>query len=304
MAFKYPRLFCFFIVAAYVPQYIAIVRHGTHGIASRYILFHSLFSVFTLALRVCHPMFYNAFNCVNGGPYTGWKALSSLLGILQAIVQWLAAMVQLGLYVHYRSDEAGAGPEAAAAAAAETEAIAGGVPATSSRAMQIAVGVTAAVVLSVSFAFIFFNEYPLFDQDEWMSGSYWFPVYVLALGFWRLLLLLPNTVFLFLPAVYQIKIVRAPGGDHGALSLVSLAMQAVVFVVLGILQAARSWRSVMWFNRDDFWPPTRFLECFLTFYGTVQTHVSYAVTGVGFLVVLVVCLLEERRRNAEGRIQV
>ena len=46
----------------------------------------------TLALRLCHPVFYSAFNCVYGGPYTGWKAYS-LLGVIQAAVQFTAAMI-------------------------------------------------------------------------------------------------------------------------------------------------------------------------------------------------------------------
>jgi hypothetical protein len=45
-------------------------------------------------LRLQHPIFYKSFNCVNGGPYRGWKAYSSLLGFIQAAVQFVAAMIQ------------------------------------------------------------------------------------------------------------------------------------------------------------------------------------------------------------------
>lgn len=53
-------LFCSFIVGVYIPQYISIIRHGTRGIASRYILFHYLFSICTLGQRVSHNNFYKA----------------------------------------------------------------------------------------------------------------------------------------------------------------------------------------------------------------------------------------------------
>lgn len=87
------RLLCVFVLAAYIPQYLSIVAHGTRAISSRFVLFHSLSSTLTLALRLCHRVFYGAFNCVDGGPYTGWKAYSALLGFVQAAVQFIAAMI-------------------------------------------------------------------------------------------------------------------------------------------------------------------------------------------------------------------
>lgn len=84
---------CVFVLAAYIPQYLSIVTHGTRGISSLFVLFHSLSSTLTLALRLCHPVFYGAFNCVDGGPYTGWKAYSALLSFIQVAVQFVAAIV-------------------------------------------------------------------------------------------------------------------------------------------------------------------------------------------------------------------
>ncbi|KIH92416.1 hypothetical protein SPBR_02979 [Sporothrix brasiliensis 5110] len=276
----------------------------------------ALFSVFTLALRVCHPIFYSVYNCVNGGPYTGWKALSSLLCILQAIVQWMSAMTLLELYIPYRSDDNGGAMIVGASAAAtgeegeavsvspSTDAVYVNTPSTSSWTMQIAVGITAAVVLSISFAYMGLDQHPVFDPDEWQSGSYGFPVYLIGLSIWMTLLFIPNTAFLFLPAVNQIHAVKA-SGDHGSLSLVSLGLQGALFVVLAGLQAARDWNAIAWVPRNQLWPTLRFVEPFFAWYGTVQTHVAYVVTGASCFVVLAVCLLEERRRRAEeGRVQI
>lgn len=87
------RILCLLIVASYVPQYVAIVRNGTLGISSRFVLYHFLFSTFTLAFHLGHFHFYDQFNYVHGGPYRGWKAYSSLLGFIQSIVQFLAALI-------------------------------------------------------------------------------------------------------------------------------------------------------------------------------------------------------------------
>ncbi len=87
------RLLCVLVFASYVPQYLSILAHGTRAISSRFVLFHSLSSTMTLALRLCHPVFYSAFNCVDGGPYTRWKAYSALLGVVQAVVQFLASII-------------------------------------------------------------------------------------------------------------------------------------------------------------------------------------------------------------------
>lgn len=232
-------------------------------------------------------------------------------------MQWLSAMVLLALYIHYRSDEAGGAVVAGGSAAATggegeaasvssslTDVVYVSIPSTSSRTMQVSVGITAAIVLSISFAYMGLNQHPLFDQDEWQSGSYWFPVYLIGLGIWMTLLCIPNTAFLFLPAVNQIHAVKE-NGDHGSLSLVSLGLQGTMFVILAGLQAARDWHAIFWVPRNQLWPPSQCFEPFFAWYGTVETHVAYAVTGVCCFVVLAVCLQEERwERAAERQIQI
>lgn len=250
-----------------------------------------MFSIFTLSLRVCHPIFYNAYNCVDGGPYKGWKALSALLGILQAIVQFLAAMILLGLYIYHRGDDSTGLSEDHTAMPPET----------SSPAIQIAVGMAGFVVLAVSFTFLIINQNEMFDPDQLTTA--WFIVYFYGLGIWLPLLLLANMCFLVLPFYYQIKIVLALH-SHGSLSLVSLAMQTVAFIVLAVLQAAREWRSILWpQGPGDFSSPARFAEWFYAFYCTTNTHLAYLLTGVETLILLIVRLLETRH-NGEGRIAI
>ncbi|CAK7201421.1 hypothetical protein SEUCBS139899_004125 [Sporothrix eucalyptigena] len=271
-------LFCFFIVGAYIPQYMSIIRHGTRGIASRYILFHCLFSICTLGLRVSHYDFYKAYNCVRKGAYKGWWGLSALLGFIQAIVQWLAAMVLLAMYIHYRDD---------------------GIDDNNNelptQTMQIIVGVVAGVALSISFAFIGCNNFELFTNDDLYLNGYWMAAYIFGLGVWMSILQAPNAVFLFLPVVYQIKMTAALGGDHGSLSFLSLGLQAGMFMVLGALQAARNWSNIKsaWSYIGHVRRFGHFVETFLAFYGTISTHVAYVMTSVGCLVILVYSVIEQ-----------
>ncbi|CAK7231423.1 hypothetical protein SEUCBS140593_007917 [Sporothrix eucalyptigena] len=261
-------LFCFFIVAAYVPQYIAIVSQGTFGVSSRYILFHALFSIFTLSVRVCYPIYYDAYNCVDGGPYTGWKALSSLLGMIQAVVQCLCAIVLLGLYIHYRRcDDNGVSGD-------QTEDVTSLPPETSPLIMGLAVGLTGLVVLSVSFTFLIMNQNEMFDPDDGPISLDVF-VYRFLIHIWVFPLILANLAFLVLPVFYQVKTVQALH-SHGSLSLISLGMQAFAFTVLAVLQTARGWRSILWPKLPgDFASVARFMEWFIYFYITISTGTVY-----------------------------
>jgi hypothetical protein len=83
---------CGFFVVAYFPQYLTIVFEGTHGVSSRFVLFHCLASTTTVALRLHQPIFFDPFACVEAGVYRTWKAYSALLGYIQSVVQWLCAV--------------------------------------------------------------------------------------------------------------------------------------------------------------------------------------------------------------------
>jgi hypothetical protein len=73
------------------------------------------------------------------------------------------------------------------------------VPATSSRAIVVAISVTGAVVLSISFAFMSFNERSWWlgddDDDDGIWFGCWLTAYFIILGIWTVLLVLPNTAF-------------------------------------------------------------------------------------------------------------
>lgn len=151
----------------------------------------------------------------------GWKALSSMFRIIQCVVQFVAAIALVGLYVRYLSSEVSASLPSL------------DLSESSSRTIQIAIGATDAFVLPVSVAFLFMNEQsPWFDPDE--LANLWFIVHVYGLGIWMMFLLLASTCFVVLPFVHQAKTVRALHG-HSTLSLVSLVMQAVTCVLLGVM---------------------------------------------------------------------
>lgn len=191
-------------------------------------------------------------------------------------------MVSLALYIHYRDDGAGGDETGHGELATHT--------------LQIVVGVVAGVVLSISFAFIGCNNFEVFTNDDLYLNGAWLVVYLFGVGIWMSILQAANAVFLFLPVVYQIKTTAALRGDRGSLSVLSLGLQAGMFVVLGALQAARNWRNIKF--AYGFFGGTRrlsrFTEVFLSFYGTINTHVAYALTSLGCLVVLVYSVVEEQ----------
>ncbi|KAK3368299.1 hypothetical protein B0H63DRAFT_488211 [Podospora didyma] len=282
-------LLCILIVASYVPQYVSIVSHGTHAISSRFILFHGLFSVLVFGLRLQIPAFYDAFNCVDGGPYTGWKALSSLLGFIQSAVQFASAMLLVVLYVKHRTPSLPDEP---------SEAPMPGIP---SQTIARVISTTAIVVLPISLAFLWCNQYPAFDRDDETKLGNIVAVYGIGLGIWGTLLLPANLVFLVLQFVYQIETIGTLSST-GTLSLISLLLQAVVFTTLAFSQTMRSWSAIVWPSWPDFNSLGRLFEWFLAFYYGINTHVAYLLVGIGFVVLFVFSLLEGRR-NAPGAIQ-
>ncbi|KAH8912976.1 hypothetical protein BR93DRAFT_974400 [Coniochaeta sp. PMI_546] len=271
-------ILCVFVLAAYIPQYLSIITHGTRGISSRFVLFHSLSSTLTLALRLCHPVFYGAFNCVDGGPYAGWKAYSALLGFIQAAVQFVAAILLLALYISYRT------------ASSPDDPVEYPDPGISSATLAATVSTVAITALPVSIAFLWFNQNPYFDDDDPLALSHYIAVYVMGLGFWMCLLVPTNIASVILQFLYQVRTVRALH-DRGALSLVSLLLQAAALIWLAVAQVLRSRAGIMWFG-----PPWQsvasFLEMFSAFLFSINTQLAYFGVGLGFLAVFVVAFLE------------
>ncbi|KAK4107346.1 hypothetical protein N656DRAFT_513741 [Canariomyces notabilis] len=108
-----------------------------------------------------------------------------------------------------------------------------------------------------------------------------------------------SPAFMLLQFLYAIQTVRAGLQTHdgnGTLSLVELLLQAAAFLWLAVAQTLRSWSKILWPDPGSCRSVGRFLEWFLAFYGTINTHVAYFVAGVGYLVLFCVDLLDSRDR--------
>lgn len=156
--------------------------------------------------------------------------------------------------------------------------------------LGVTIGI-AVTTLSISFAFLWFNQAGPFTDDSPGYLSNYILVYVFGQGAWLMVLLLANVAVLVLQFVYAVQTVRARGA-HGALSAVALLMQAVVFVWLGCAQAVRSGSWPLVEDLDHPIPEFgRFMEVFLAFYGTVHVYVMYVACGLGCLGLFIVCMM-------------
>lgn len=163
-------------------------------------------------------------------------------------------------------------------------------PGVTSTLLKAVVGTVAVVVVRISLAFLLYNESPLFDKDDPESWDRYIAVYVIGLSVWDCLLIPANITFVILQFVWEIRTVRELR-TRGALNLVALSMQSVAFILLAIAQTLRSWAGIQW-GVGPWSSFGRFVEELLAFYGTVNTHVAYFLTGIGFLALLFVALLE------------
>jgi hypothetical protein len=80
------------LVMAYFPQYLSIAEHGMVGISSWFILWTSIFSSMQFATYLANAHVKPPFDYVKSGTLRGFKALSALLGHIQAGIQWVCAM--------------------------------------------------------------------------------------------------------------------------------------------------------------------------------------------------------------------
>ncbi len=155
----------------------------------------------------------------------------------------------------------------------------------------------AVTVIPVSLAFLWCNQLPYFDQDDPGTLGRYTAVYIVGLGLWMCLLVPANLAAVVLQFVYQLRTAHALH-SQGALSLVSLLMQAIALVSLAVAQTFRSRSGIMWVG-----PPwhsiQRFLEMWVAFVGTINTQLAYLLVGLGFLALFIAVFLD---RRSTGRI--
>ncbi len=163
--------------------------------------------------------------------------------------------------------------------------------------VKTTVSTVAIIVIPISLAFLWCNQLPYFDQDDPGTLGRYTAIYVVGLGLFMCLLVPANLAAVVLQFVYQLWTVYELR-IKGALSLVSVLMQAIALISLAVAQTLRSRSGIMWIG-----PPwhtvQRFLEMWMAFLGTIITQVAYFLVGLGFLALLIAVLLD---RQDTGRI--
>jgi hypothetical protein len=169
-------------------------------------------------------------------------------------------------------------------------------PGLSSRRMLATASTTILTILPVSVWFLW--HYNSIDHDDDTTLGEYIIVYVFSLGIWIFLLGLSGIAVLIAKFVCEVRTVRALKSS-GALSLTSLISLGVNFVLLAGAQFLRSGYLA---------PPSHigslahFLEWFFGFYFTVHVYLMYFLTGIGFLGLWFICMLQGRSK-CSGRIR-
>ena len=132
-------------------------------------------------------------------------------------------------------------------------------------------------VLPISLLLLFLNALPIF-HDHWEGLD--FLVYMVFVSFYGWFLAATLAVFTLLSFLHQIKLLLATRSE-GSLSLTSMALQSVAFMLLAVLQFLRSIDWWKW-SFDGVSSKDFYLIMNLSLY------VGYFFTGVGFGVLFVI----------------
>jgi hypothetical protein len=297
-------ILCVWIVASYVPQIVAIRRHGTTGISPYYILNHCLFSTTTFALRLSHNVFYGAFECVAAGDLWAWRGYSALLGFLEVFVQWFCAVVLFAVYIRYRTEPRIEEPrpdEARARRMSDWLPEEMHAHKLSSPRMRLIFWSYIAVTLPVSLAILLASTL----APAPAPGPS--PLAVAYKVLWATWISLLCGADAFLVVFQFIKQMKTAGRlrARGSLSLASVAMQSVALILLSVAQFFRSRKNIV-LAREPRMTFRRFLGLLFYIVGSVSVDVMYLVAGLGYLVLFLLCVLFDWNDMFErrfGRIQ-
>ncbi|KAH8816525.1 hypothetical protein F5884DRAFT_776548 [Xylogone sp. PMI_703] len=263
-------LVCVGIVLSYIPQYIRIVSGGTFGISSWLVLLTTLFSTTQLASRLANAEAKYAFDCVNSGELRGLKAYSALLGFIQVITQWLCAVILVVIYLKHRNDSPPLSYDHPLPSTGITP------RPISSAKLKVIVSTYSIIVLPISLAVLWRPNLveDNFELDIWLT--------MLAAWFHGLFVLgtIPLVLLQYVPQILTTLSLHT----RGTISIISLALQVGMFVILGVVQFLRI--GVPTYGS----PPHR--------HGVVQSYFDYAhislpyiVTAIWQLVLLILCII-------------
>ncbi|KAK8136062.1 hypothetical protein PG984_004002 [Apiospora sp. TS-2023a] len=150
--------------------------------------------------------------------------------------------------------------------------------------MQLILGIYAAVTLPISLAFLFVGALP--SSPELIRHS---AAYTLLWSIWITVLCAADAFLVVFQFIKQMKTVGRLG-TRGSLSITSIAMQSAALVFLSVSQFYRT-RGSFALHREHPLTFARFLAIFFYVYGCVSVDVMYLVAGLGYLVLLQLCLL-------------
>lgn len=159
-------------------------------------------------------------------------------------------------------------------------------PLSSSR-LRIIIATYAIVILPASLAVVWRPDLveDNFELDMWLTiAAIWF-------HFTWTLAAVPLVLLQYVPQILNTLSLRT----RGSISIVSLALQIVVFVVLGVAQFLR-------LGIPTFGSPPHRHGLFASYFDYVHVSLNYVVTAVGQLVLLVVCVVVDRGRHLYGEI--
>ncbi|KUJ12747.1 uncharacterized protein LY89DRAFT_737665 [Mollisia scopiformis] len=274
---------CFAIVGSFVPQAIAIVRHGTFGISSWLILTTTLFSTTQVAAYLVNWEMKDAFVCVQSGNLKGFQAFSALLGYLQISVQLLCVIVTASLYIKYRTTIESSEFQRSTGILAHP---------ISSGALKVIIATYSITTLLCAWHLIF-NAQAADDAVEDHGNIGPAIIWMLIKGWtgliWRTCLLIPLTLLQYLPQILTTLALHA----RGNINLVSLGLQIIVFVVLGICQGLRLGALIHTFPSPD--------RTWVQFYFKFgYMWMNYLGAALGQIALFIVCIHVDRGRLRVG----
>jgi len=245
-------LVCLFIAGSYIPQLIQIATNdhiANAGISGWYLILLTASATTHLAARIANSYSYLPYRCVRLGELKGAKPFSALLVFFQPLVQWMAAITLLAVYVAFRtrdsSYDTGAGNEKSAAATLppttpDSRADENDYPVSSPSSPAIlAIVLTHAAVLLPSALYLL--EQLVFEENiDLVAIAFLDQIYGLFLLITGLLISLITPI----PQIYLMVARSRANLDQGSLSILGLGLQVIAFLVLAVSQGLRmKWAS-------------------------------------------------------------
>ncbi|KAK2855539.1 hypothetical protein FQN49_005092 [Arthroderma sp. PD_2] len=208
------------IIGSFVPQLVAIVTGtNTAGISPWYILLLTITSSTLLLSRASNAYTLPLYWGIRDGLLGGWKALYVLLIFIEVFVQWACTVALLGIYLTFRNDQ-------------ESPDYPPHHVGLSNRAI-LGIGITYLMItLGVTLAFFITASSKNSHSIPYRGIQHTCQAILTPFG-------LGTALTSAIPQIHLIIIRYHSGRGLGSLSILSLGLQFLAFVVLGVSQGLR-----------------------------------------------------------------